>query len=183
MKSNTILYERLSAMQKSIRRGLTDDAGYWFFALANEGYFPIAVSRLKITAYEDIGSGDITSAMFALRCIDDAMDWYKSGKNAWRLAIANAVIVLSNADKSRAADHFQAVCRGRYLKNPRRQVPDWALDKHTLRGRKMGRGFDHFKKEGAKLIPANNDKWEEEAYQYWKSGILDSLKIKQPNLF
>ena len=32
-------------------------------------------------------------------------------------------------------------------------IPDWANDQHTLAGQGMGRGLDHFRKEGAKLIP------------------------------
>jgi len=34
-------------------------------------------------------------------------------------------------------------------------VPDWALDKHTARGKAMGRGADFFFDESAKL--ANED--------------------------
>jgi len=34
------------------------------------------------------------------------------------------------------------------------QTPDWALDKHTRRGKAMGRGFEHFFSEGVKC---NND--------------------------
>jgi hypothetical protein len=33
------------------------------------------------------------------------------------------------------------------------EVPDWALDMHTLEGKAMGRGLDHFRSEGTKLIP------------------------------
>ena len=32
-------------------------------------------------------------------------------------------------------------------------IPDWALDQHTTEGRRMGRGLDHFRSEGAKLVP------------------------------
>ena len=32
-------------------------------------------------------------------------------------------------------------------------IPDCALDQHTMKGKAMGRGLDHFRKEGAKLIP------------------------------
>ena len=33
------------------------------------------------------------------------------------------------------------------------EIPDYALDMHTLKGKAMGRGLDLFRKEGAKLIP------------------------------
>jgi hypothetical protein len=48
-------------------------------------------------------------------------------------------------------------------------IPDYALDMHTLAGRKLGRGLDHFRKEGAKLIPppTGDDAYEDEAYRLW----------------
>jgi hypothetical protein len=50
-------------------------------------------------------------------------------------------------------------------------IPDYALDKHTSRGKKMGRGLKHFIEEGAKLN--NTDEyWEKISAQflekYWK---------------
>jgi len=49
-------------------------------------------------------------------------------------------------------------------------IPDWANDQHTLAGRKMGRGLDHFRKEGAKLVPppTADDPYEDEAYRLWQ---------------
>jgi hypothetical protein len=40
---------------------------------------------------------------------------------------------------------------------------------HTLKGKAMGRGLDHFRKEGAKLIPepTEPDPFIEEAYRLW----------------
>jgi hypothetical protein len=31
-------------------------------------------------------------------------------------------------------------------------IPDWANDQHTPSGKMLGRGLDHFRKEGAKLV-------------------------------
>ncbi len=44
--------------------------------------------------------------------------------------------------KSRIVDH--AVCLFYSAVRPKFEVPDFALDKHTYRGRKMGRGIDQF---------------------------------------
>lgn len=43
-------------------------------------------------------------------------------------------------------------------------------DQHTLEGRKLGRGLDHFRKEGAKLAPppTERDAFESEAYRLWQ---------------
>ena len=48
-------------------------------------------------------------------------------------------------------------------------IPDYALDMHTMKGKAMGRGLDHFRKEGAKLMPepTEPDLYIEEAYRLW----------------
>jgi hypothetical protein len=48
-------------------------------------------------------------------------------------------------------------------------IPDYALDMHTMKGKAMGRGLDHFRKEGAMLIPepTEPDLYVEEAYRLW----------------
>jgi hypothetical protein len=58
---------------------------------------------------------------------------------------------------------------GRSLRASRRPIPDWANDQHTLKGKAMGRGLDHFRSEGAKLIPepTDADPYEDEAYRLW----------------
>jgi hypothetical protein len=40
-----------------------------------------------------------------------------------------------------------------------------------MKGKAMGRGLDHFRKEGAKLIPppTADDPYEDEAYRLWGS--------------
>ncbi len=44
-----------------------------------------------------------------------------------------------------------------------------ADDQHTLAGRRLGRGLDHFRAEGVKLIPppTGDDPYEDEAYRLW----------------
>ena len=49
-------------------------------------------------------------------------------------------------------------------------IPDYALDMHTMKGKAIGRGLDHFRKEGAKLMPppTGDDPYEAEAYRLWQ---------------
>ena len=49
------------------------------------------------------------------------------------------------------------------------EISDWANDKRTIAGRKLGRGIEHFRTEGAKLIPppTGDDPYEDEAYRLW----------------
>jgi hypothetical protein len=48
-------------------------------------------------------------------------------------------------------------------------VPDWALDQHTTAGRRRGRGIEHFRHEGARLVPppGGKDEYEDDAYRLW----------------
>ena len=111
--------------------------------------------------------------MFALRACDDAKEWYAKRNGAWRLAASNAILALAEAWKTRKSDHFQAAMRGRNMKAPP-AVPDWALDKHTRKGKEMGRGFEHFKTVGSHLEgERDEDPWREEAFRVWESGVLD----------
>ena len=59
---------------------------------------------------------------------------------------------LARAPKSRLVEHAYVVAMRR--RGPRVDVPDYALDKHTARGREMGRGMSHFYDAGAVVQPA-----------------------------
>jgi hypothetical protein len=45
------------------------------------------------------------------------------------------------------------------------EIPGYALDIHPMKGKAMGRGLDHFRSEGAKLVPppTGDDPYIEEA--------------------
>jgi hypothetical protein len=49
-------------------------------------------------------------------------------------------------------------------------IPNYALDMHTMKGKAVGRGLDHFRKEGAKLVPlpTADDPYEDEPYRLWQ---------------
>jgi hypothetical protein len=45
-------------------------------------------------------------------------------------------------------------------------VPDWALDGHTIEGKRMGRGLAYFREHSAKLVPpVKPGDYEAEAYR------------------
>lgn len=146
--------EVASALQKSIRRGLEREALYWASELDLAGFPDYLWRRLRIIASEDIGMADPMVAVQVRALSENFSDQRrhnaksKTGtRSGERLFICQAVLVLVRAPKSRMVDHaVMSVWEG-----PREplEIPDWALDKHTAKGRKMGRGEDHFFDEGA----------------------------------
>jgi hypothetical protein len=125
-----------------------------------------------LISHEDIDTqADPAIVPFVAAAVAQAMRWYDAEKlGASRLAIGNAIRSMCRAKKSREGDHFGAAIGLRaQLEDFVPTIPDWANDQHTLAGRKLGRGLDHFRKEGAKLVPppTADDPYEDEAYRLW----------------
>jgi replication-associated recombination protein RarA len=145
-------HECSSAMQKSIRRGDEDGALFWATELDKSGFGEYVFKRLKIIASEDIGLGSPTYVAM-LNSLYNSWRSQRSKKDEKhkpeRLYLVHAVILAARAKKSRIVDH--ACCVYYSNNDDLRPVPDYALDKHTRRGKMKGRGFDHFFSEASKL--------------------------------
>lgn len=158
--SGFMLDEVKSALQKSIRRGLEEDALYWAAELSKSDP-DILWKRLKVIASEDVGLA-YPGAAIIVRLLYE--NWKESDKNReGRLFVTHAVLALARAKKSRINDHATILAFNGGL--AKRSVPDYALDKHTARGRDMSRGFQHFFSVGAKLenVGLEDDPYENRA--------------------
>jgi hypothetical protein len=67
----------------------------------------------------------------------------------------------------RACDHFAiAVGLANQIEDKVPVIPDWALDGHTIEGKRMGRGPAYFREHSAQLVPpVKPDAYEDEAYR------------------
>lgn len=142
-------YEVLSALQKSIRRGLEEDSLFWATELYLSDYAAHAWSRFLVIASEDIGLAD--SAVFAQ--VHALYETWKNRKKEGdaRLYFTHALLILARAPKSRIVDHALITFFEGDRNQLKRDIPDWALDVHTSRGRFLGRGCEHFFSVGASL--------------------------------
>ena len=114
---------------------------------------------------------------FVATAIAQSKERYGKSIGEARLMIGNAIRMVCRSPKSRAGCHFAAVIGLReQIEGFVPTVPDFANDMHTVEGKHMGRGLDHFRKEGARLIPppTGDDPYIEQAYRLW------DLKAKQP---
>jgi replication-associated recombination protein RarA len=152
----------ISALQKEIRRGNTENAALLAYemALTSPALEDYLWQRLMIISVEDIGFGDpqapvlINSLVQMLARMDRSVAERK-------LFAVHAVRYLCQAQKDRASDEMiNWMMHGVAAGTVRPNIPDYALDMHTGDGQKMGRGRAHFWAEGAKIAPElpNRDK-------------------------
>jgi hypothetical protein len=133
-----------------------------------------AVSRSEIAKRArstEAASGAVLAAPWVVPLVATAVAQSKELRQVhWRSPVddGSAIRMMAGAPKSRAACHFAAAIGLRsMLEGFAPEIPDWANDQHTLKGKAMGRGLDHFRKEGALLVPSPTepDAYEGEAYR------------------
>jgi len=144
-------YELLSALQKCIRRGMEYEAAH--FAVELEEFNPTMLwNRLKIIASEDIGPANPLMPLL----IDYLQKQYQTEKSklaesSYKIYLINAIVNLCRSQKSRITDDLQNIIYIERENNNIPTIPDFALDKHTARGKAMGKNIDDFFNEGNKL--------------------------------
>lgn len=147
MSTTNLLFEYLSALQKSIRRGKEEDALTFALGLENFNHATLW-NRLKIIASEDIGPANPLMPVL-IETLEKHYNTEKSKLNGSHLIfLSNAVVCLCRSPKSRITDDLLNVVLLEQRANP---IPDYALDMHTARGKEKGRGWTHFFDEGSKV--------------------------------
>lgn len=158
-------FECSSAFQKSIRRGDEDNAMFFGVELFNSGYGEYVWKRLKIITSEDVGLAEplMPANIQALYQSYVEQVKKKDEKNRpERLQITHAILLLCRAKKSRLIDWtLIAYWNVHNIEHPR-QIPDYAFDKHTQKGRSLGRGIEHFYEIGSVLDNMEIQKGEKE---------------------
>ena len=183
------LDEVISALQKDIRRGNEYESMFWCFELIPkfEGYL---WRRLIIISQEDIGLAEPSILTFLPSQRTLFFEYRDEGKDGpAKLIMANTILAMCRARKSREADHFQCVVAQDFLRGTKLAIPDYALDKHTVGGRNLGRDTDHWLGNMALTNSAGPDQYQERAEANWRKGIASfdwgkrGAKPRQANLF
>jgi replication-associated recombination protein RarA len=162
------IYELLSALQKDIRRCNEYQALHW--AIELETYNVKALwNRLRVIASEDIGIANSEATVLVDVLEKHYFDAVQRKNDSSRLFLVHAVLYLARSQKSRIVDDLLITAYGNIKYNGEKlPIPDYALDIHTLRGKKMGRDTKFFTEESSRV----NNEGLENSYKKSASEIL-----------
>ncbi len=145
----------ISALQKEIRRGHTEQAALLAYELLLTS--PEAEAflwlRLQVISVEDIGFGQVQAPILVHTLHQMHQQFPRTQTDRFLFAI-HAVRYLCGCQKDRSSDEclawmsYESTTHGQ-----RPTIPDYALDMHTAAGRQLGRGLRHFLEEGAQIAP------------------------------
>lgn len=164
MKGGYAFDEVASAMQKAIRRGQEEEALYWAMEFYESGYFKYVFRRLVVIAMEDVGWSNPMAVVSALLACDYAQN-SKTPVEAHILAYV--VLGLVRSVKSREADEaFNFIHE--FRRKGKLEIPEYCVDKHTKRGKAMGRDEKFFWENGAELDRERPSAYKERLYELLK---------------
>lgn len=147
--------EVISALQKEIRRGHTENA-------AQLAYEMLATSaeleeklwqRLQVISVEDIGYGQVEAPVL-IHALYQMHHNFPEGTGDRHLFALHATRYLCGCKKDRSSDElYNWVKQAVEVQGQRPVIPDYAIDMHTAAGKRLGRGLRHFLEEGAAVEP------------------------------
>lgn len=146
--------EVISSLQKSIRRGLVEEAckfAYEMYITSPQMEEKLWRRLITITV-EDIGMGDVNAAILInnLNSMRKEFDYADGDRPIYFI---HAIRYLCACEKDRSSDLLKNIVIKGFAMGDVPVVPDFALDKHTVRGAEMGRDSFHFLNEASKVIP------------------------------
>ena len=157
--------EVISALQKSIRKGKERAA----VEFAYEMYISSPMMeeklwrRLLAISVEDIGMGN-PQAPILINSLNQIRREFEYNEADRAMMFVHAIRYLCESTKDRSSDLLKNIVIKNFELGYIPSIPDYALDKHTTRGRKMGRDSMHFLEVDSKVTPqlkVDNNYWQE----------------------
>ena len=168
----------ISALQKEIRRGNTENAALLAYEMmitsaALEDYL---WHRLKVISVEDIGFGELLAPVL-IQSLYEMCSACDRGMGERKLYAMHAVRYLCSCKKDRSTDEMiNWMNHTSKLGNLLPVIPDYALDMHTAEGQKKGRGRRHFFEEASRTNPEVPDR--DRTYLERILKMLDAEELK-----
>ena len=149
----------ISAVQKCIRRGMEDLAMRFAYELYITSSFHEEKlwTRLLVISVEDIGFGD-PNAMVIVNTLNQLRKEFPYGDGDRPIFFLYAIRYLCKQKKERSTDHIKNIIMRENAKGEIPEIPDYAYDMHTNKGRfELGRDVFYFMDEASKVIPLADD--------------------------
>lgn len=150
--------EVISALQKEVRRGNTENAALLAYEMLItspelEAYL---WTRLQVISVEDVGFGSVQAPVLIETLFQFHQRIPRPRGDRYLYAI-HAVRYLCSCQKERGSDDLLAwIIQSGDQARP--TIPDYAIDMHTRRGQEMGRDYDHFLNEASRVAPELPDR-------------------------
>ncbi|MDR1770992.1 MAG: hypothetical protein LBS02_10180 [Hungatella sp.] len=159
----------ISALQKCIRRGEEELA----LRLAYELYITSTFheekmwNRLLVISVEDIGFAD-PEAPRLIKTLFDMHKEYPYGDGDRPIFFMYVIRYLCRCKKERSTDHIKNIIMREFENGYVPEIPEYAIDMHTIKGRAMGRDIFYFLDEASKVVPlweAYDDSYRQTLYK------------------
>ena len=150
----------ISALQKEIRRGNTENAALLAYEmiLTSHQLEDYLWHRLKVISVEDIGFGEPLAPML-IQSLFEMTSACDRATGERKLYAIHAVRYLCLCKKDRSSDEMiNWINHASKLGNLLPVIPEYALDMHTAEGQKKGRGRRHFYEEASRVNPEVPDR-------------------------
>ncbi len=168
----------ISALQKSIRRGLTEEAVTFAYEMyiTSPQFEEKLWRRLQAISVEDVGFGDLNAPVL-INALNQMRQNFPYADGDRPIFFIHAIRYLAAAKKDRTSDNLKNVIITEFEYGRQPVVPDFALDMHTEKGRELGRDFRHFLAEGSKV---ENELSVDENYKARLLALLDKIDAEAP---
>ncbi len=163
----------ISALQKCIRRGDEATAMRMAYELYVTSQFheDKMWNRLLVISVEDVGFGDPYAPVF-VKTMFDLHKEYNYGDGDRPIFFLHAIRYMCRSKKERSTDHIKNIIMKESEKGIVPEIPDFAVDMHTIKGRAMGRDVFYFLDEASRVEPlweGYDDTYRQQLYQIYKA--------------
>lgn len=174
-------FEASSAFQKAIRRCNESAALFWMAEFYDSHKGEYLWKRMMIIVAEDIGLAEphLHTHVRELYESYKYMLAKKDKKKSERLFMVQAVLLMVRAKKSRLVDWALNIAWDSHNET-RMEIPDYAIDIHSRRGKAMGKTINNFLNEGSHLENHKELPLESE-YKEWCRERWNALDGKAPD--
>lgn len=146
--------EVISSLQKSIRRGKEREACEFAYEMyiTSPQMEEKLWRRLLAISVEDVGMGNPQMAVI-VQSLNTMRKEFLYAEPDRAMFFIHAIRLMCESMKDRSSDLLKNIIIKNFAMGYVPEIPDIALDKHTLRGQELGRGSEHFLKVASKVFP------------------------------